>query len=499
MSSKIISAVIGKFDVDSSKGKVNAVLSTAITLFPLIIDIIYNDNLFICPSNRRKFYSLFLMSAPTVCATILTLILIVQFLKDRNQIGKPQARHCNDPKVWPSLSRNDIAALLLSHDWSIRFEAIDLMSLLVLILEIQVTKGNLKSLVKIMVDLVEQSLQKEQLEIRFVDTLMKLITITFENPSTNTNSVLATEIRNISLRVADELIVSKIKESPLLGTEMFATLIQTFIWFPLKYLSNIQRPWIVCLDVETQFILPHSILKRDLCLDEVNKVLRVFTSFNTYDLQTMERVSKTSEQILAYKILLQTVVDEYISGNSKIYVTTAEILTYFRSLFIPEIKKFKRQKRKPLFKQVLISINGLILNWLELLKLMKRGLQFYKLRPTPKDEIPESLRTAETKKKLEGRDIIFEGPFFVILDIEGQYPEITYNIAPIDEADELGVKKMQQPESSKHDTFLSGQISRNFESSFHESVCDSVITAFFERNLPVGRDRKIEKPFFDEE
>ncbi|KAF0992908.1 hypothetical protein HZS_692 [Henneguya salminicola] len=87
MSSRVISDVIGKFDYDSGNGKVNVLLATAITLFPLLIDNVFNDSVYMCPTKNRHFYSIFLMLAPSTCALVLGLILTVQYFRNHDELG----------------------------------------------------------------------------------------------------------------------------------------------------------------------------------------------------------------------------------------------------------------------------------------------------------------------------------------------------------------------------------------------------------------------------
>ncbi|KAF1744464.1 hypothetical protein MXB_2516 [Myxobolus squamalis] len=87
MSSRVISDVIGKFDYESGNGKVNVLLATAITLFPLLIDNVFNDSVYMCPTRNRRFYSVFLMLAPSTCAIVLGLIMTAQYFRNHDELG----------------------------------------------------------------------------------------------------------------------------------------------------------------------------------------------------------------------------------------------------------------------------------------------------------------------------------------------------------------------------------------------------------------------------
>ncbi|KAF1741139.1 hypothetical protein MXB_3291, partial [Myxobolus squamalis] len=119
MSSVVLSDVLGKFDSESGAGRVNILLATAIALFPLLIDNVFDDSVYTCPTQNRKFYSLFLMLAPSACAIVLGLIMSAEYFKNHNELGSKEILECKTAHDMLAETLNTLAQTHVKKELSI--------------------------------------------------------------------------------------------------------------------------------------------------------------------------------------------------------------------------------------------------------------------------------------------------------------------------------------------------------------------------------------------
>ncbi|KAF0989360.1 hypothetical protein HZS_7850 [Henneguya salminicola] len=336
---------------------------------------------------------------------------------------------------WLSYNRNDISALFVSKDLSIRYESIELFSLLAFYIVNHVVSFSI-----ILYGYAENM------------------------PST---------INMHSIR---------------------------FLVDPIKIVSDLQRSWVFFLSIAAQAVVLHSLLKiisfivstmeySDVIVLTIKNTL---THFDRYiidsSLQPLERVFIMIHlEAISYRALLEIILEVQSTGNNDIFIS-------FRQLFTPELRQVSMDAQKKVSVPSCVNLN----DWL--------NKDFQKILEPPNKTQESTESSAKSDKSKPKHKMPTKSKKKENLSRKIVYPEVTYNIAPIDTGEELVTETIQnlnishetktvvkpkkcvskrRREKSDHntkktqsdsflhmtiDSFLLAHNSSAFQSSFHHSV-----------------------------
>lgn len=367
--------------------------------------------------------------------------------------------------------RAEIAELFQSNDLSIKYQAAEVF--------IRLTNaGNLKSVIGLIVTSVKRCGNMPDWSTSFtddminkivevcssnnytyvsnfewyIDTLLDLIIISIELTKNNSGPALAEELLAISLRVpvmreylvrSLESVLSRLKDSSILGLRPYSILMQNIVWIcaefagflvhPFGLLDDLQKPWVFCLDAEAQSIVVHSSLKLFSFLKSNSSTTeeafnRIGSLIHHFERFTQESNLQLLERAYSYSFLLKFVNAAPRTENDEPIDIGA--------LFHPELKQVSADAQLKVAASCQIDLDVWINK--DLNPTIKPRSGSVVVEPSPETVLDKKKSTKSKHKKRSSKPHGSRNSIST-KKLEKDYPEQVYKIAPLDSAEDLTV------------------------------------------------------------